>query len=71
VHENISADFVETCVGDITCDMRVDVLDMLEIIGHWGQCQGGVCRASDLNEDEVVDVLDLLLVLDVWGDCDA
>lgn len=71
VHENISTDFVGTCVGDITCDKRVDVLDMLEIIGHWGPCQGGDCRASDLNEDEIVDVLDLLLVLDMWGDCGA
>jgi len=61
----------DSCIGDINLDGMVNVMDMLQVISHWGDCDEGACTAADLNDDEAVDVLDLQLVLNVWGDCDA
>jgi len=54
------------CVGDITGDGVVDVVDLLEVLGAWGDCYA--C-AADITGDGVVDVLDLLEVLEGWGSC--
>ena len=61
----------KSCRGDIDASGTVDVLDMLEVISHWGDCEEGACMVVDLNDDGGVGVLDLLLVLEVWGDCDV
>ncbi len=53
------------CVQDITGDGTVDVLDLLAILGAWGQSGG----AEDITDDGTVDVLDLLEVLGAWGPC--
>ncbi len=50
--------------GDVNGDGVVDVLDLLEVLGAWGDCVG--CPA-DLDGNGVVDVLDLLIVLGNWG----
>ncbi len=50
--------------ADINGDGKVDVLDLLEVLGAWGECSGE-CPA-DVNGDGVVDVLDLLAVLSAW-----
>ncbi len=57
---------VDDCAADITGDDVVDVLDLLSVLGAWGQ--GGV--AEDLTGDGIVDVLDLLEVLGAWGPCE-
>ena len=55
-----------TRAADITGDDLVDVLDLLVVLGDWGQTGG----PADINDDGVVDVLDLLEVLASWGPCD-
>lgn len=50
-------------IGDINCDGFVDVLDLLEVISHWGKLGG----PADLNGDGIVDVLDLLVVINNWS----
>jgi len=54
-----------SCPGDATGDGIVDVLDLLKVLGEWGQHAG----PADLTGDGVVDVLDLLEVLAAWGAC--
>src|SRR5262249_4181024 len=47
--------------GDLNGDLRVNVSDLLLIIGAWGVC-GASCPA-DLNHDGGVNVGDLLMVI--------
>lgn len=51
--------------GDVNVDGAVDVLDLLEVIGHWGPCP--LACLADVNGDGAVDVLDLLAVLEAWA----
>ena len=53
--------------GDVNGDGKVDVLDLLIVLGDWGPCPPPPeeCPA-DINGDGVVDVLDLLIVLGNW-----
>ena len=57
--------FAPTCLSDINGDATVDVVDLLEVVGTWGE--SGV--PSDINGDGVVNVSDLLAVVDAWGPC--
>ena len=76
IHRNVTG--TETCIpipcpSDIDGNEKVDVLDLLEVIGAWGECPphgppGSSCH-EDLQNDGWVDVLDLLMVLDAWGEC--
>lgn len=54
------------CPADINGDGIVDVLDLLAVLGTWGECAG--CP-EDITGDDLVDVLDLLQVLANWGPC--
>lgn len=58
------------CAGpaDLNCDGSVDVLDLLILLGAWGDCPAaaGGCPA-DLNNSGTVDVQDLLILLGSWG----
>ena len=51
------------CDGDVTGDLLVDVLDLLEVIGNYG----ATGSAGDANVDGIVDVLDLLEVIGNYG----
>jgi len=48
---------------DVNGDGVVDVSDLLEVVGSWGE--SGV--PSDINGDGVVDVVDLLAIIGAWG----
>ncbi|HIN09009.1 MAG TPA: hypothetical protein EYM64_00360 [Phycisphaerales bacterium] len=48
---------------DINEDGVVDVVDMLLVIGEWGQCAS--CP-EDIDGDGLVDVVDLLAVISAW-----
>jgi len=50
-------------IGDTNGDGVVDVLDLLEVINHWGDLGG----PADVNGDGIVDVLDLLVVINNWS----
>ncbi len=48
---------------DVTCDLLVNVFDLLDLLSAWGPCIG--CP-EDVNGDDVVDVFDLLDLLSAW-----
>jgi len=55
----------EPCIGDLTGDEMVNVMDLLQLLGAWGNAGG----EEDLNGDGIVDVFDLLQLLSAWGSC--
>ncbi|HRP62836.1 MAG TPA: hypothetical protein PK400_06055 [Phycisphaerales bacterium] len=58
------------CPADLNGDFRVDVQDLLVLLGAWGSYSGTPCFGSpDLNDSGVVDVQDLLILLGAWGPC--
>ena len=54
------------CIADINDDEKVDVDDLLALLGSWGRC---VNCGADFNQDTYVDVIDLLYLIDSWGIC--
>ena len=50
---------------DLNGDATVDVVDLLEVVGSWGESN----VPADINGDGIVDVSDLLAVVDSWGPC--
>ncbi len=58
---------ISDCLGDVTDDGEVDVLDLLAILAAWGATGD---MPEDINDDGVVDLTDLLLVLAIWGPCE-
>ena len=56
------------CTGDTNGDCVVDVSDILQVLGTWGDCPPppAACRA-DLDGNGVVDFADLLIVLANWS----
>ncbi len=52
--------------ADLNGDCAVNVVDMLLLLGAWGECPS--CPA-DLDDDGDVDVADFLLLLSAWGPC--
>ena len=59
-------EFAPTCVGDLDGSGRVDVADLVAVLGAWGPCEG--CP-QDLNGDRTVDIGDLIELLSRWGPC--
>lgn len=57
--------FAPACPADINGDSTVDVVDLLEVVGTWGESD----VPSDINGDGVVNVSDLLTIVDAWGPC--
>ena len=53
------------CIADINGDATVDVVDLLEVVGSWGESN----VPADINGDGIVNVSDLLAVVDAWGSC--
>ncbi|MCH8824240.1 MAG: hypothetical protein IH984_12145 [Planctomycetes bacterium] len=56
----------DTCPGDVTRDLAVDVADLLALLASWGVC--GACPA-DFDGDGTVDTSDLLILFANWGPC--
>ncbi|MBC8308908.1 MAG: hypothetical protein H8E83_00160, partial [Planctomycetes bacterium] len=54
------------CPADANGDGFVNVNDLLEIVGTWGECAG--C-GGDIDGDGFVNVNDLLAAIDAWGAC--
>ncbi|HRP63731.1 MAG TPA: hypothetical protein PK400_10585 [Phycisphaerales bacterium] len=53
--------------ADLNNDGRVDVLDLLLLLGAWGVCPPFELCLADLNGSGSVDVQDLLILLSNWG----
>src|SRR5207247_564258 len=52
--------------GDVNCDRRINMDDLLIVINQWGP-NGPLGSLADLNEDGVVDAQDLAMVLLNWS----
>lgn len=61
----IECDKGPVCPGDTNGDLEVNVEDLLEVIGFWGQTN----PACDFDGSGTVDVADLLVVIGAWGSC--
>lgn len=56
---------VDVCPTDLDGDDTTNVIDLLELLGSWGDTGG----AADANCDSIVDIIDLLALLAAWGPC--
>jgi hypothetical protein len=54
------------CLGDVDDDGEVNVLDLLQLLSQWGECEG--C-SGDSDGDGQIGVIDLLALLAQWGPC--
>ncbi len=59
-------DAAEIVYADTDGSGTVDVLDLLDVLGDWGECDGCL---SDIDINGKVNVLDLLELLAAWGSC--
>lgn len=57
---------MDTCPADVNDDETVDIDDLFQVLGAWGQCND--CP-EDINEDGQVDIDDVFAVLSDWGPC--
>ncbi len=60
---------INTCPADTNFSGVVDVVDLITLLGDWGDCTG-LCQ-GDVTRNGAVDVLDLIEMLQVWGECSA
>jgi hypothetical protein len=63
-----------TCVGDTNCDGSVNLADLAQLLGHYGQTTGMDFTDGDLDGDGDVDLADLAELLGhygttCWGAC--
>ena len=54
---------IQAPLGDLDADCQVGILDLLMLLGEWGETDS----SADLNNDGIVNVFDLLILLQNWG----
>lgn len=57
------------CPEDVNGDEVVDIDDLFEVLGHWGDPVPGTIWVWDVNNDCTVDFNDVTAVLNAWGPC--
>ncbi|MHC4768713.1 MAG: hypothetical protein ACYTEI_08385 [Planctomycetota bacterium] len=69
---NLHADYTVTydytvldCSADLNRDEVINVVDLLMVVGAFGNAGG----LEDISNDGIVNVVDLLLVIAAWGPC--
>jgi hypothetical protein len=55
------------CDGDINGDGIVGVIDLLEVISHWGSTDPLDLEFCDLNGDGIIENADILYIIGHWG----
>ncbi|UCD75383.1 MAG: hypothetical protein JSV91_00390 [Phycisphaerales bacterium] len=60
-----SFDCDNDCPEDVNSDAVVNIDDLFEILGHWGETGG----TYDVNADGTVNIDDIFAVLAAWGPC--
>lgn len=60
---------VQTCLGDVNDDGKIDLSDLALLLSRFGLCAGdlGYFANGDLNEDGCIELSDLASVLAVYG----
>ena len=53
------------CNADVNNDCEVNIDDLFDVLGHWGEGPG----QHDVNEDGTVDIDDVFAILADWGPC--
>jgi len=56
---------VSSCPADVNNDEVVNIDDLFDVLGHWGEGAG----PYDVNNDGVVDIDDIFAILADWGPC--
>lgn len=59
---------LQFCMGDLNGDGRVDLADLAELLGHYGETSGMTYEDGDLDGDGDVDLADLAELLGHYGD---
>ena len=54
-------------VGDLNEDNLVNISDLLELLGAWGECEIDAACSADLDSNRTVNVSDMLMLLGAWG----
>ena len=57
----------EFCFGDLDGDNDVDLADLAQLLGHYGETSGMSYEDGDLDGDGDVDLADLAALLGVYG----
>ena len=55
------------CPGDTNCDGRVNLTDLAQLLGYYGQSSGATYGVGDLDDDDDVDLADLATLLGHYG----
>ena len=55
----------DECPEDVNSDDTVDIDDLFDVLGHWGESGG----TYDVNSDGTVNIDDVFAVLGAWGPC--
>ncbi|UCD74884.1 MAG: S8 family serine peptidase [Phycisphaerales bacterium] len=55
----------DECPEDVNDDGKVNIDDLFDVLGHWGE-SGGV---YDVNDDGIVNIDDVFALLGAWGPC--
>ena len=58
--------FVTPCPEDVNEDGKVNIDDLVQVLGAWGTCDGCI---EDVNDDGKVNIDDLFQILGAWGPC--
>ena len=64
------AEPTEDCVGDVNDDGTVNVVDLLALLGAWGECPPDEFCHADFDYSGAVGAADLLMLLGAWGPCE-
>ena len=57
----------EFCLGDLDGDNDIDLADLAQLLGHYGETSGMSYEDGDLDADGDVDLADLAALLGVYG----
>ena len=59
----------DSCGIDVLHDGTVGIVDLILLLGEWGECSEECPCEGDTNGDGFVGIVDFLAVLGAWGDC--
>lgn len=69
-YRGVAWDCASALEGDLNCDCRVDIVDIMLVANLWNSRLGdpGYDARYDLNQSGNIDIVDIMLVATRWGD---